>query len=151
MAILWTFAWLPTSIFCLVWLFWTGRKRFRRSKSTAGIIKGTDTANKSWNIFFEILEHFFGRLTQCEWPCIYVNIFAPSALLWFSSTMQPHILEYVVLNTNGDSWRYMNLDFLKAFFIFSHQRLGEMVELICGETLTWKYDLVTLLTLKHPC
>ena len=57
--------------------------------------------------------------------------------------MQPHILEYVVLNTNGDSWRYMNLDFLKAFFIFSHQRLDEK--------FTWKYDLETLLTWKHPC
>ena len=66
----------PTLIFCLVWLFWTGRKRFRCSKSTAGFIKGTDTANKSWNIsFFEILNIFWEvgpmwvAVHLCEYFC----------------------------------------------------------------------------------
>ena len=87
-------------------------------KKYVGFIKGTASEQKLFEIFFKIFNIFqpgggWPNVSGRAFMWIFV-LYSPSALLWFSSTMQPHILEYVVLNTNVDSWKYMNLDFLKV-------------------------------------
>ena len=146
MAILWTFAWLPTSIFCLVWLVWTGRERFRRSKSTAGSIKGTDTANKSWNIsFFEILNIFWEvgpmwvAVHLCEYFC---SVRSVVVFVNYATT-------YSRIRGTEYEWWFMKIHesgFSESFLYLFPPKAGRngwlnQVELICGETLTWKYDL----------
>ena len=143
----------PTSIFCLVWLFWTGRERFRRSKSSAGIIKGTDTANKSWNIsFFEILNIFWEvgpmwvAVHLCEYFC---SVRSVVVFVNYATT-------YSRIRGTEYEWWFMKIHesgFSESFLYLFPQKAGRKVHLkiwlgntsyletsvfTCRDTFSWK-------------